>query len=123
MTTLGSLEQQVMAAVWGQPPATVREVCGRLQGVADRAYTTILTTLDRLHRKGLVERAKINGAWVYSAAAEGRARTEADALAAALLAHGPTGLLALVEQSPDEATLDQLAALIAARRGATGGTP
>lgn len=116
MAVLGALEQRVMVALWQQPPATVREVCGRLEGGADRAYTTILTTLDRLHRKGLVHRHKQGLSWVYAAVESGPRPHEADALAAALLAHGPAGLVALVDQSPDATVLAQLAALIEARR-------
>ena len=50
MGPLGELERHVMDAVWDQPPATVREVADRKRGDADRGYTTVMTTLDRLHR-------------------------------------------------------------------------
>ena len=49
---LGTLEQQVMDALWDHGPLTIREVINRLDG--DPAYTTIATVLANLQRKGLV---------------------------------------------------------------------
>jgi predicted transcriptional regulator len=46
---------------------SVREVCGQL-GV-DVAYTTVMTTMDRLYRKGLLSRRKVSRAFVYRAIA------------------------------------------------------
>jgi len=56
----------VMDVLWRGEPATVREVARRLG--KRRAYTTVMTTLDRLHRKGLVARAKEGNAFRYRAA-------------------------------------------------------
>jgi predicted transcriptional regulator len=59
VVSLGKLERAVMEALWtnapGSPPAgcTAREVALSLPS---HAYTTVLTVLDRLTRKGLVER-------------------------------------------------------------------
>ncbi|HEY4658623.1 MAG TPA: BlaI/MecI/CopY family transcriptional regulator [Gemmatimonadaceae bacterium] len=64
--TLGSLERAVMAVVWEQPEVTVRDVHARL--TRSVAYTTVMTTLDRLYKKGLVQRTRIGRAFVYSAA-------------------------------------------------------
>jgi BlaI family penicillinase repressor len=62
---LGPLEQQVHQAVWALGSATVREV------IQDRkiwqTYSTILTTMDRLFRKGLLERVQEGKAFRYSA--------------------------------------------------------
>ncbi len=114
-----NLEARVMEALWGQPPSTVREVADRMREDADRAYTTILTTLDRLHKKGLVQREKDGLAWRYwpTEAREAHDRRIATSLAQALLSHGETGLAALVDASVEEALLDRLAALVSARRG------
>ena len=119
MGPLGELEQIVMDAVWENPPSTVRDVADRMRGDADRAYTTVMTTLDRLFKKGLLHRQKEGLAWRYAAAFD-RATFErrmVDALAAELVAHGETGLVALVAATAEEALLDRLAALIDARRG------
>lgn len=118
MGPLGALEQVVMDAVWGHEPSTVREVAERMRCDADRAYTTVMTTLDRLHKKGLLRRQKDGLAWRYAAALDRAAheRRVADTLAAALVSHGEAGLAALVDATADEALLDRLAALIDARR-------
>lgn len=65
---LGELEQAVMDVVWAHSPATAREVCDRMHGRRERAYTTIMTTMDRLHRKGLLRREKDGLAWRYEPA-------------------------------------------------------
>ncbi len=51
---LGPLEQQVMSVLWQRGSATVHEVikCGDVQ----REYNTVMTTLDRLFKKGLLDR-------------------------------------------------------------------
>lgn len=61
---LGTLEEAVMDAVWRQSPATVKDVAAAL---ADRqlAYTTVMTTLDRLYKKGLLAREKNGHAFHY----------------------------------------------------------
>jgi predicted transcriptional regulator len=60
---LGPLELQVLEAIWSGPrPTTVRD----LQSSFPRcAYTTLMTTLDRLHKKGVLGRAKVGRAYVY----------------------------------------------------------
>lgn len=118
---LGTLEQSVMDVVWQHAPATARDVCERLHGARERAYTTIMTTMDRLHRKGLLRRAKDGLAWRYEPVLSKVEfeQTLADRLAASLLAaHGGRALAAFVDATAeaDEALLEQLAALIEARR-------
>lgn len=123
MTPLGDLELRVMEAVWGQAPSTVREIADRMREDTDRAYTTIMTTLDRLHRKGLLHRVKDKLAWRYSARTERAAyeRAVADSLVASLLAeHGETALVALVDAaSAEPALLDRLASLIEQRKASS----
>ena len=53
-THLGPLETQVLRVLWQRGNATVREMVG--DPAISGAYTTIMTTLDRLHKKGLLER-------------------------------------------------------------------
>ena len=61
---LGSLESELMQRIWSRGEISVRdlhsEVAGRL------AYTTIMTTLDRLYKKGLLIRRKIGRAYFYA---------------------------------------------------------
>lgn len=61
---LGSLEREVMETVWTSGKTTVRETHTSLKGRA--AYTTLLTTFDRLHKKRLLKRQKESRAFVYS---------------------------------------------------------
>src|SRR5215813_12776060 len=61
---LGPLELTVMEVLWLHGEANVHDVAGRL----DRplAYTTVMTTLDRLYKKGLLDRRKSERAFLYS---------------------------------------------------------
>lgn len=85
---LHELEAKVMREMWRRREATVRAVLDAVNGGAQRplAYTTILTIMARLHRKGLLERERDGRADVYRAAVtretymEARARAEVDAL-------------------------------------------
>lgn len=122
---LGELERMLMEVVWRRAPATAREVCDRLSGARERAYTTVMTTLDRLHRKGLLSREKDGLAWRYAPtlSREDFERALADGLVARLMrGHGETGLAAFVDAaaSLDDATLDRLEALIRAAKKERG---
>jgi len=50
------LESQILAILWERPGSTVREVNGALPDGKERAYTTVLTALQIMERKGLAER-------------------------------------------------------------------
>jgi len=63
---LGPLEMQVMNVVWSVARCSVRDVVERLN--SKLAYTTVMTTLDRLFKKGLLEREKFERAFLYSPA-------------------------------------------------------
>jgi len=68
MNRLGELERKVMDILWdsmGQP-LSGREVADQFP---DRAYTTVLTILERLRRKKLVNRRSENKVHVFSASA------------------------------------------------------
>ena len=59
----GALELRVLEALWAQPrPQSVRDLHPLFEGIA---YTTLMTTLDRLHRKDVLEREKVGRAFVY----------------------------------------------------------
>ncbi len=55
-----------MNTLWPLGEATVREIRDRLAERRARAYTTIMTIMDRLARKGIVERRKAGRKYVYS---------------------------------------------------------
>lgn len=71
-TTLGDLERAVMDALWSHgPDLSVRDVMERLTqaGSKELAYTTVMTVLDRLAKKGMTTRTRDGRAWRYTAAA------------------------------------------------------
>lgn len=61
---LGPLEGGVMEVVWTRGESSVRDVVAALQ--RPLAYTTIMTTLDRLFKKTLLCRRKVERAFLYS---------------------------------------------------------
>ena len=60
---LGPLEDELLRALWTRGDATVRELID--DSAVDGAYTTIMTTLDRLYKKGLLERTAEGRAFRY----------------------------------------------------------
>jgi predicted transcriptional regulator len=122
---LGLLEREVMAVVWNAGEINVREACERLG--ASVAYTTVMTTMDRLFKKRLLARRKVGRAFVYSATAT---RDELDGAVATELVQSllqrqggePLPLLSsLVDavSDRDRALLDDLERLIHEKRRAT----
>lgn len=66
MAVLGELEQKVMEVLWHAPgPRSVRDVHDVLTTSRELAYTTIMTVLDRLAKKGVVERERDGRQWLY----------------------------------------------------------
>jgi predicted transcriptional regulator len=121
----GHLERDVMEIMWQVAAASVREVQQRLPRTP--AYTTVMTTLDRLFKKGFVRRVRRGRAFLYSAA-HSRARVEA-AVTAGLLtgfleetsrARPLLSNLVDVVAEHDEALLDELDALIREKRRRVG---
>ena len=70
MRGFGDLEAVIMDRVWAHDdPVTVRELLGELAAERDIAYTTVMTTMDNLHRKGWLARVKDGKAYLYTATA------------------------------------------------------
>jgi predicted transcriptional regulator len=61
---LGPLEQRMLDGLWARGSATVRELIEH--GCQDLAYTTVMTTLDRLFKKGLLARTEEGRAFRYA---------------------------------------------------------
>jgi len=118
---LGPLETELLEFLWAQVHAvTVRDVQIALP---ELAYTTIMTTLDRLYRKGLLLRRKDDRAFAY------QPRCTRDELLSELASRHLTDLLRASQQSTmllsrlvsavggtDAALLDELDALVRAER-------
>jgi predicted transcriptional regulator len=86
---LHELEAEVMDEVWRRDEVTVRDVLEALnKGRKQRAYTTIMTIMSRLHRKGVLERERVGKTDVYRPVMsrdeylDARAKREVDELVA-----------------------------------------
>ncbi len=66
MRQLGELEAVVMGRLWewGRP-ALVREMVDDLHDDRPLAYTTVMTVMENLHRKGWLRRERYGRAWRY----------------------------------------------------------
>jgi len=118
---LGPLETRVLEALWTLArPVTVRHVSGAFP---ELAYTTVMTTLDRLFRKGLLIRRQRGRAFAYEP------RCSRDELLGELVcghvadligaAGASTAVLSTLVQAvsrADAGLLDELDALVQAER-------
>lgn len=99
-TAFGALEREVLAILWSEGHLAVRDVQARLRREA--AYTTVMTTLDRLYKKGVLSRVQSGRAFVYSAA------VTREQLQASIASSVLTGLL----QGRGDATMPVLSNLV-----------
>jgi predicted transcriptional regulator len=119
----GPLEVQVLEAIWRGPrPTTVRDLQASFPGCA---YTTLMTTLDRLHKKGVLARTKVGRAYAYAPRFERReleARLAARTVEELLGARGRRALAPLLScfvdavSERDRLLLDDLERLLKAKR-------
>src|ERR1700687_3947427 len=119
---LGPLEVTVMEILWARGESNVRDVIESL----DRplAYTTVMTTLDRLFKKALLDRRKDERAFIYAPRLSRKQWEEkrvGDLLAGFLPGPKPSGdvlISCLVEAvgQHDEALLDELEKKIKLKR-------
>jgi predicted transcriptional regulator len=117
---LGELERAVMAQLWAAPgPLTVREVHDRLD--RELAYTTVMTVLGRLAKKGVVRQERDGKAYRYAAA------STREQLAASLMldALGDVGedRTAALEAFVDRVGPEEAAALRAALQAGPAASP
>jgi predicted transcriptional regulator len=118
----GDLEAVIMHRVWEYgKPVTVRELFDDLSAERTIAYTTVMSTMDNLHRKGWLGRVKEGKAYRYTATAsreEYSARLMREALDAggdteAVLSH----FVAQIDSGESEALRSVLRKLRDRRRG------
>jgi predicted transcriptional regulator len=64
--SLGPLEKEVMEVVWKKNAVSVKQVVAELTKTHSLAYTTVLTILSRLWKKGLLNREKNGKSFVYT---------------------------------------------------------
>ncbi|MDQ3666796.1 MAG: BlaI/MecI/CopY family transcriptional regulator [Acidobacteriota bacterium] len=117
---LGELETAVMEVLWRASGQTVNEVEEHLRERRGSAHTTVLTTLDRLHRKGYLLREKEGKAFVYTPryTLEEFERMMAQEVLGALIGHSAENALSTFVDliGDDPGALDQLEAKIREKR-------
>ena len=123
MRRFGELEAVITDRLWQRGrPVPVREVAGDLRDERGLAYTTVMTVMENLHRKGWLRRERDGRAWRYEPTGSRSGYTAAlmnDALGTT--ADRRTALAHFVFQmSPHDAALLQQA-LDQARRPAEAG--
>jgi predicted transcriptional regulator len=120
----GTLELRVLEAMWARGgEANVRDM---LDAFPNAAYTTLMTTMDRLHRKGVLERRRDGRAFVY------RTVSSREAMESGLVARALEPLLKSASAQPvlsclvdevsrhDEKLLDELERLVREKRRQQG---
>lgn len=124
---LGPLEERLLEALWERGNATVRELLE--SGHQEFAYTTVMTTLDRLFKKGLLTREAEGRAFRYVprlTREELHREVAADALRQMLDASPvsslPLSYLVEILSERDEQLLDQLRHLVEEKRRELGST-
>jgi predicted transcriptional regulator len=120
---LGPLETEVMNVVWSRGEVTVREVQECLDDIRPVAYTTVMTTMGRLAKKGLLRCVEGQLAYRYSAllSKEQYARTTVKSVVDWLVGQFQEPAVAyLVDrlEDEDEHLLDSLREAIEQRRAA-----
>ncbi len=118
---LGPLEERLLEVLWERGDATVREVVEN--HCCDLAYTTVMTTLDRLFKKNLLTRRPEGRAFRYAARVT-REELQRDAAAEAfrqLLDASPAPSLPLsylveILTERDAQLLDDLRQVVEAKR-------
>ena len=125
MRQFGELEAVIMDRVWERGrPALVREVVDDLRKDRPLAYTTVMTVMENLHRKGWLRRHRDGRAWCYEPTGSRSGYTAA--LMSGALAGSTDRRSALahfvLQMSPHDAELLQQALDQARPRPQEGGT-
>ena len=109
----GNLEAVIMDRVWDHEDAvTVREIFDELAEERQIAYTTVLSTMDNLHRKRWLQRERSGKAYLYTPSMS-REERSAKLMREAFESGGDTDavLAFFVEQMNDEQSAQLKAAL------------
>jgi predicted transcriptional regulator len=118
---LHELEAKIMDVVWGKRLTSfaVADVLAVLEKERDIAYTTVMTTVVRLHDKGLLKRQRDGKRYLYSpklTREEFLESTAREVLAGAVQGHQAIAMLAEKLSEASAAELDELEELIRQRR-------
>lgn len=69
---LGELEEAVLEVLWDHGPATVKQLRVLLLGQRAVSHNSLQASVERLCRKGLLDRTKVSHAYVYEARCQRR---------------------------------------------------
>jgi predicted transcriptional regulator len=118
---LGKLEKEIMNLLWSRGEATGRKVLDELRHSREIAFTTVLTVMERLVKKGLVEKRRGESVYIYKPryTREEFGRLVSDEVLKGVLELSASSAVAsivdlLVEANPKE--LERLSRLIEAKR-------
>ncbi len=121
LARLGPLEQRLLREIWSRGNATVRELLQEAH--LNFAYTTVMTTLDRLYKKHLLRREPDGRAFRYAASVteEEMQRSAAGQAIRQLLESGaasslPLSYLVEAVSEHDVQLLDELQDLVEQKR-------
>jgi predicted transcriptional regulator len=100
-SSLGELEATVLRTLWDGGELSTPEVVSRVAESRQLAYTTVLTVLQRLHRKGVVSRRLVGKVHWYTAAVsrEELAQRKGETLAEAVVELSSVGLSAFLSEA------------------------
>jgi predicted transcriptional regulator len=120
---LHDLEAEIMDVVWsrGLREFAVSDVLETLERRREIAYTTVMTTLVRLHEKAVLERRRDGKRYLYTSRytreqfVQETVREVLESLGSAT-GRDPLALLVETASAADEATLDELDRMIRRRR-------
>jgi predicted transcriptional regulator len=76
MRIFGALEAEIMTTMWRERQATVKQVHREIVDWRDIAYTTVMTTMERLAEKGVLNRRRQGLAYYYTLACTRRTRPD-----------------------------------------------
>ncbi len=121
------LEYAVLRCLWDLRSASVRELHERVGAPEGLVYTTTAKVVDRLRDKGLIERHRQRGAFVYTPCIQRGVveRARARQLLTRFLGPGPHAPVAALVDAVDDIDprlLDALELAIQARKGTEHGT-
>jgi predicted transcriptional regulator len=118
MREFGGLEAAIMNVMWAaDKPCVVREVRERLQYRRPVAYTTVMTVMNVLYRKGVLRRFKHGRAWCYWPA-ERREEHDARLMAEVLRSGGDEALT--IRRFLERVSDDEIEGLCSALRETCG---
>jgi predicted transcriptional regulator len=107
------LEYAVLATLWDLRAASIRALYDRVGAPADLVYTTIAKVVDRLRVKGLIERQREDGVFIYRATTGRGAveRARARQLVRRFAGSAPRAAAAALVEAVDELDPELLEAL------------